>query len=123
MDNDSRVSHFENGRPVDEGAYLKPFKKLLVDVTASRANLDKALDLADSLFNELESIGHPVVLASADARLGRERIDERETATGRATPGTIAGSGPPTARQSFMSGPLPSASQLSRCPKMSRYAT
>lgn len=24
--------HFENGRPVDEGAYLKPFKKLLLSV-------------------------------------------------------------------------------------------
>jgi hypothetical protein len=30
-------SHFENGRPVDEGAHLKPYKKLLVDVTASQA--------------------------------------------------------------------------------------
>jgi hypothetical protein len=43
-------SHFEKGRPVDEGAYLKPYKKLLVDVTASLTNLDKALGLANDLF-------------------------------------------------------------------------
>ena len=34
---------FENGRSVDEGAYLKPYKKLLVDVTASQpADSDEA---------------------------------------------------------------------------------
>jgi hypothetical protein len=31
--------HFENSRPVDEGAYLKPRKRLLVDVTASKGCL------------------------------------------------------------------------------------
>ena len=74
-------SHFENGRPVDDGAYLKPYKKLLVDVTASKSGLDKALALANDLFNALESLGYRVVLAPADAKLGRERIDERELAT------------------------------------------
>lgn len=74
-------SHFENGRPVDEGAYLKPYKKLLVDATASQAGLDRALDLANDLFNALESVGYRVVLAPADAQLGREQIDEREVAT------------------------------------------
>ena len=73
--------HFEHGRPVAEGAYLKPYKKLLVDVTASEANLDKALDLANDLFNALHSVGHRVVLAPHDAQLGRDRIDEREGAT------------------------------------------
>jgi hypothetical protein len=73
-------AHFETGRPVEEGAYLKPYKKLLVDVTASQAGLDKALDLANDLFNALESVGHRVVLAPAEAELGRERIDEREAA-------------------------------------------
>jgi hypothetical protein len=71
-------THFEHGRPVDEGAYLKPHKKLLVDVTASKAGLDKALALANDLFNALHSVGHRVVIAAPDAKLGRERIDERE---------------------------------------------
>ena len=74
-------SHFENGRPVDEAAYLKPYKKLLVDITASQTSLDKALDLANDVFNALESIGHRVVLASGDAQLGRDQIDEREVTT------------------------------------------
>lgn len=74
-------THFENGRPVDDGAYLKPYKKLLVDVTASKACLDKALNLANDLFNGLESAGHRVVLASAEARLRRMHFDEREVAS------------------------------------------
>lgn len=74
-------THFENGRPVDDGAYLKPYKKLLVDVTASKACLDKALNLANDLFNGLESVGHRVVLASSEARLGRGHFDEREVAS------------------------------------------
>lgn len=73
--------HFTNGRPVEEGAYLKPYKKLLVDVTASEPSLDKALDLANDLFNALHSVGHRVVLAPSDAKLGRARIDERESAS------------------------------------------
>ncbi|MEA1015153.1 hypothetical protein [Sphingosinicella sp. LY1275] len=74
-------SHFENGRPVDDGTYLKPYKKLLVDVTTSQASLDKTLDLANDLFNAFESVGHRVVIAPADGNLARERIDEREIAT------------------------------------------
>jgi hypothetical protein len=72
--------HFTSGRPVKEGAYLKPYKKLLVDVTASEANLDKALDLANDLFNALHSVGHRVVLAPPHAKLGRRPVEERENA-------------------------------------------
>ena len=74
-------THFENGRPVDDGAYLNPYKKLRVDVTASKACLDKALNLANDLFNGLESVGHRVVLAPSEARLGRGHFDEREVAS------------------------------------------
>lgn len=70
--------HFEHGRDVEEGAYLKPYKKLLVDVTASQVGLEKALNLANDLFNALDSVGHRVVLAPADAKFSREQIDERE---------------------------------------------
>lgn len=78
--------HFESGRPVDEGAYLKPYKKLLVDVTASKGCLDKALDLANDLFNGLESVGYRVVLAPSDAQLGRAAVDEREVRTKQRSP-------------------------------------
>ena len=74
-------AHFENGRSVEDGAYLKPYKKLLVDVTASEGCLDKALGLANDLFNALESLGYRVVLAPSSEQLGRERIEEREVAS------------------------------------------
>lgn len=74
----SAKEHFEAGRPVEDGAYLKPYKKLLVDVTVSKACLDKALDFANELFNALESAGHRVVIAPPNEQLRRGKIDERE---------------------------------------------
>jgi hypothetical protein len=70
--------HFLAGRKVDDDHHLKPYKKLLVDVTASRSGLDKALGFANDLFNALESAGHRVVIAPPDAQFWREHIDERE---------------------------------------------
>lgn len=70
--------HFENSRPVDDGAYLRPFKKLLVDVTSSKACLDRALNCANDLFNAFESVGHRVVIAPSDEEVSRATIDERE---------------------------------------------
>ncbi|HEU4960197.1 MAG TPA: hypothetical protein VFT56_07290 [Sphingomonas sp.] len=78
--------HFQNGRAVEEGAYLKPYKKLLVDVTSSAACLDKALDLANDLFNALESVGYRVAIAPADSKLRRITIDEREKPTSKRDP-------------------------------------
>jgi hypothetical protein len=71
-------THFLAGRKVDDEAHLKPYKKLLVDITASRSGLDKALDFANELFNALESAGHRVVIAPSDAQFHREHIDEKE---------------------------------------------
>lgn len=79
---DAKV-HFEKSRPVDEGSYLKPYKKLLVDVSASKAGLDKALAFANDLFNALESAGHRVVFAPAGEQLRRGEIDEHERPTKR----------------------------------------
>ncbi|MCF8152463.1 MAG: hypothetical protein K9J80_17180, partial [Sulfuritalea sp.] len=70
--------HFLAGRKVDDDSHLKPYKKLLVDITASRSGLDKALDFANELFNALESAGHRVVIAPSDAHFQRERITEKE---------------------------------------------
>lgn len=68
----------EHSRRIDEGAYLKPYKKLVVDVTSSKACLDKALGFANELFNALVSAGHRVVIAPADEEFRRAIIDERE---------------------------------------------
>ena len=72
--------HFLASRKIGEGEHLKPYKKLLVDVTASRAGLDKALGFANDLFSALESAGHRVVIAPPDAQLRRERVFEKEDA-------------------------------------------
>ena len=71
-------THFESGRPVEEGTHLKPYKKLLVDVTTSKAGLDKALAFANDLFNALDSVGYRVVLALHGEQFRRGQIDELE---------------------------------------------
>jgi hypothetical protein len=60
--------HFDAGLKVDEGKHLRPYKRLLVDVTASRAGLEQALAFANDLFNALESKGHRVVISSQPER-------------------------------------------------------
>lgn len=70
--------HFESGRPVEEGHYLKPYKKLLVDVTASKAALERALAFANDLFNAIESAGHRVALAPHIGGLRCAKIDKDE---------------------------------------------
>lgn len=71
-------THFENSRRIDEGDYLKPYKKLLVDVTASATGLDMALAFANDLFNALESAGHHVMMAPHGEQFSRGHIDEHE---------------------------------------------
>jgi hypothetical protein len=71
-------THFESGRPVEEEKYLKPYKRLLVDVTAAKSGLDKALMFANDLFNALESSGHHVVLAPNGERWRRDTVEWRE---------------------------------------------
>lgn len=73
--------HFEAGRTVDEHAYLKPYKRLLLDVNASKAGLEKALGFANALYNALKARGHRVTLPANEAGLRAQRPDEREAAT------------------------------------------
>lgn len=56
--------HFESGRLSYDGKYLKPAKKLLVDITVTKPALDRALDIANQLFLAFEKYGHKVVVAS-----------------------------------------------------------
>jgi hypothetical protein len=70
--------NFDAGYKVDEGQHLRPHKRLLVDVTASRAGLDKALAFANDLFNALESGGYRVLISSQAEHFTRRRIDEHE---------------------------------------------
>ncbi|MAT13753.1 MAG: hypothetical protein CMJ46_00600 [Planctomyces sp.] len=69
--------HFENGRPIEDGDYLKPYKKRLVDITSSKTCLEKAFGFASSLFNALEAAGHRIMLGTNQG-LHRVKIDEHE---------------------------------------------
>jgi hypothetical protein len=69
---------FEAGRLSHHSCYLKPYKKLLVDLTVSKTGLDKALTFANQLFLSLESNDHRVALAPHDEHLHRAEVDERE---------------------------------------------
>lgn len=69
------TQHFENSRPVEESDYLKPYKKLLVDITSSKACINKAFAFASSLFMALEAQGHRVALGQS---MHRVDIDEHE---------------------------------------------
>jgi hypothetical protein len=70
--------HYEKGYRVEEGKLLRPYKRQLVDVTASAAGLDKALVFANALFNALESNGHRVRFAPSTELSHRPHIDEHE---------------------------------------------
>ena len=70
--------NYDTGYKVDEGQHLRPYKRLMVDVTASRPGLDKALAFANELFNALESIGHRVLISSQAENFTRAHIDGRE---------------------------------------------
>jgi hypothetical protein len=70
--------HYERGYKVEEGQLLRPYKRQLVDVTASATGLDKALAFANDLFNALESNGHHVRFASSIELSHRPHIDEHE---------------------------------------------
>lgn len=70
--------HYDTGYKVDEGQHLRPYKRLLVDVTASLAGLDKALGFANDLFNALESAGYRVLISSPAEEFTRPHIDDHE---------------------------------------------
>lgn len=72
-------NYFETGHPIEDEKYLKPYKRLLVDINASKAGLDKALAFANQLFNALESAGHRVVIAPHCEQLRCCQVDEHET--------------------------------------------
>lgn len=70
--------HFDRGHAVEEGQHLRPYKRLMVDVTASRAGLEKALAFANDLFNALESKGHRVIISALAEGFRRTHIEEHE---------------------------------------------
>ncbi len=68
---------FSKTRDSDNGL-LRPFKRLLADVLTSQAQLDAALDTANTLFQAFESKGHRVAIATPGSNMRRADVDERE---------------------------------------------
>jgi len=64
-------SHFEAGKFSHEGSYLKPSKKLLIDLLSTKECLSKALSFANKLFLSLEAYGYHVGIATPAERLSR----------------------------------------------------
>jgi hypothetical protein len=69
---------FEAGRLSYSAGYLKPAKRLLVDLAVTKTCLDKALSFANHLFLALETRGHRVLIAPNTERFRRAEVDERE---------------------------------------------
>lgn len=74
-------AHFLNTRWIDDGAYLKPFKKLLVHVSFRPVLLIGPLSSPNDLFNALESVGHRVMIPLGDQQWSGTGGDEREDTT------------------------------------------
>lgn len=68
---------FEKTRDSENGI-LRPFKRLMADVIASKTGLDAAIAAADCVFQELSGRGHRVVIAPMGEQLRRAEVDLRE---------------------------------------------
>jgi hypothetical protein len=68
--------HFEAAKVSDAG-YMRPSKKRLVDLYVTNATLDRALEVANTLFLKLDARGHRVMFAPVDQPLTRPDVDER----------------------------------------------
>ncbi len=72
---------FEAGRYSWDGNYLKPAKRLLVDLIVTKTGLEKAIAFANELFLALEAQGHRVIIAPNSEHFHRATVDERENPT------------------------------------------
>lgn len=69
--------YFKNVRDTDN-PYLKPYKRLTIDLIVSQKNFEKAISLANQLYLQLEDAGHRVRIAQRDQRVHRAEVEERE---------------------------------------------
>lgn len=69
--------YFDEARETSNG-YLRPSKRLMVDVIASKQTCSRALDVANELFLLFEERGYPVSFERHGLGLRRYGVDERE---------------------------------------------
>ena len=70
--------HFDAGRLSRETGYLKPAKKILIDLAVTKTGLDKALAFANQLFSRLEGYGYRVIIAPSGECFHRAEFDVHE---------------------------------------------
>ncbi len=71
---------FRTAKTGSDGFYLKPQRRLLVDIATSAPALHACLRFASALFNRLEASGHPVEIADGTEILIRVEIDNYDEA-------------------------------------------
>jgi hypothetical protein len=69
---------FEAGRVSYWSEYLKPNKKLLLDLVVAKSGLERALSFADALFWHFEDCGHRVTIAPEHEHFWRAAVDPHE---------------------------------------------
>jgi hypothetical protein len=70
--------HYRKTRKIDDYEFLRPYKLLLPDIVTSEAQLPRALDLANGIYDAFERKGYRVTFAPPDQPLFRAQIEERE---------------------------------------------
>lgn len=69
--------HFNKVRDT-HSQYLKPFKKLTIDLIVSNTSLEQALSITSQFYLMLEDQGHRVRIAPENPRIHRAEVDERD---------------------------------------------
>ncbi|PPD47773.1 MAG: hypothetical protein CTY14_03705, partial [Methylotenera sp.] len=69
--------HFKNVRD-SRSIYLKPFKKLTIDLIISKGTLERGLSITSQFYFLLEELGHHVRIAPYGQHIHRAEFDERE---------------------------------------------
>ena len=69
--------HFKNVRD-SRSSYLKPYKKLTIDLIVSQDTLERGLDITSQFYLLLEDLGHRVRIAPYDQQIRRADVDERD---------------------------------------------
>lgn len=69
--------HFKNVRD-SRSSYLKPYKKLTIDLIVSKGTLERGLNISSQFYLLLEDLGHRVRIAPYDQHIHRADVDERE---------------------------------------------
>jgi hypothetical protein len=71
--------HFRKTRVAEEYEFLRPYKKILPDIVASESSLVRAIAIANKLYLTIEEAGCKLRIATAEEKLHRIDVDERES--------------------------------------------